>query len=488
VTLAGIEGEPLALEEAVTRALREATRAREAEAALRAAEGEVRRERGAFDPVIFAEIEVSNTDQPTASPFAGADVLMDEQTLGSAGARIRLPIGTELEAAVETRRLETNSAFAFLNPEYTSAGRLEIRQPLLKGFGPSARSRLTSAERDLDAAASRREDAVFQVVAEVTSIYWDLYAAERDYAVQQLIVERAEVLLSEAELRAEVGLVGPSEVATARVFLAEQKLAAFDREEELDELSDELVSLIGRRPSGPRFRPTTEPTRELPVEPVARLLERAFDSNRELRAAERNLEALRAEVRGARWSAFPTLDLTGSLGGNGLSGQAQEVVDFQGDTLRIAIDGGLSDAVSQSFQGDFPTWSLGVHLTVPIGFRADRGELDRLRAETERAEQQIAELKHSIEERVRAANRRLVNGTGRLEIAREGVDASLEQVRIGQIEFRNGRTTAFELVRLGADVAEAEQRYSEALVRTAKAAAELERLAPTGPSPPRRTP
>jgi outer membrane protein TolC len=56
------------------------------------------------------------------------------------------------------------------------------------------------------------------------------------------------------------------------------------------------------------------------------------------------------------------------------------------------------------------------------------------------------------------------------------VDASQEQVRIGLIEYRNGRTTAFELVRLGADLAAAQQRYSEALVRTAKAAAELRHL------------
>jgi outer membrane protein TolC len=56
------------------------------------------------------------------------------------------------------------------------------------------------------------------------------------------------------------------------------------------------------------------------------------------------------------------------------------------------------------------------------------------------------------------------------------VDASLEQVRIGLIEYRNGRTTAFELVRLGADLAAAQQRYSQALVRGAKAAARLRHL------------
>ncbi len=63
-----------------------------------------------------------------------------------------------------------------------------------------------------------------------------------------------------------------------------------------------------------------------------------------------------------------------------------------------------------------------------------------------------------------------------MNAAREGVTAAQEQVRIGLIEFQNGRSTAFELVRLGADFAVAQQRYSQALVRGAKAAASLRQL------------
>jgi outer membrane protein TolC len=101
-----------------------------------------------------------------------------------------------------------------------------------------------------------------------------------------------------------------------------------------------------------------------------------------------------------------------------------------------------------------------------------------LNAEVERAEQQAIEIERTLQEDVRARHRELRHGLRRLELAREGVDASLDQVRIGTIEYENGRTTAFELVRLGADLATAQERYSDALVRTAKAAAELRRLAP----------
>ena len=77
---------------------------------------------------------------------------------------------------------------------------------------------------------------------------------------------------------------------------------------------------------------------------------------------------------------------------------------------------------------------------------------------------------------MRATHREVSHGRARRQAAREGVEAAQEQVRIGLLEFHNGRTTAFELVRLGEDFAVAQRRYSEALVRTAKAAATLRQL------------
>jgi outer membrane protein TolC len=118
-----------------------------------------------------------------------------------------------------------------------------------------------------------------------------------------------------------------------------------------------------------------------------------------------------------------------------------------------------------------------------LGLRPGRGERERRLGEVESARARVDAVRRSVEEQVRARRRELEHGAKRLELARTGVEAALEQARIGEIEYQNGRNTAFELVRLSGDVAAAQQRYSEALVRTAKAAAELRRLAPVGAHP-----
>jgi len=212
------------------------------------------------------------------------------------------------------------------------------------------------------------------------------------------------------------------------------------------------------------------------------LIARALEHNGELTAARHDLEAARRRESAARWNALPTLDLVGSLAGNGLTGTGQPV-SFGDTTIVIDTGDGYGEAVREALRGDSPAWSVGLSLEFPIGAREGRGERDRLHGETARAEQRVIELERGLREDVRARDRELRHGLRRLTLARAGVDASLEQVRIGQIEYENGQATAFELVRLGADLAAAQERYSSALVRTAQAAAELRRLAPTADEP-----
>jgi outer membrane protein TolC len=475
--LGALEGSPLALSDAVAHALGNSTAVLTAEAASAAARGASRREAGRFDPEVFFTFDHLVRDEPTASFFSGASVLSTRQDIATGGVRMELPIGTSIRASLDAFRLETNSAFASLNPQYTSLGHLSLRQPLLGGFTTSARKEAEKADRESDAARARHEQMLLAVAGQVEDGYWDLYAAERDYAVQKLTRDRAEAFLREAETRMRTGLIGPNQVANARTFLAEQEILLLDREEDVDRLSDRLASVIGRRPEpgGLRFLTVDAPPRDFLVEDVDVLVQQAVEMNLALRAARSDVEAGRALSDAAFWEALPRLNLTASLGGSGLAGSARDVV-FGGDTLRTTRTGSAGDAMTQALQRDFPFWSVGVELSIPIGLRTGLGEQERLEAEVLIAEQREIQYRRLLEDQVRAASRELLNGNRRLTAAREGVASAQEQVRIGVIEFQNGRTTAFELVRLGADFAVAQQRYTQALVRGAKAAANLRQL------------
>jgi len=475
--LGDIKGESLYLQDAVENALKNSTSVRMAEAKFLAAQGAVRREKGFFDPEFFFKLNFEDNETPSASFFAGASILNTQQTTSQSGLRMNTPIGTQLELSLNTVRLKTNSNFAFLNPELNTFGSLSLRQPLLSGFSVTANKEINRFEQLLEAEKNRYDQQVIAATSETEKTYWELYAAERDYAVQKLTYIRAESFLKETELRAETGIIGPNQVASAKTFLTQQELILIELEEMLDSQSDKLASLIGVRPAKGfvRFIPVDNPPSDFPIEPLDLLIENTLSNNLDLQAAKNDVEAQTTLADAGNWEALPSVDLVGSIGGSGLAGTSKDVI-FGGDTLRTTVSGGLGDALSQVFKRDFPNWSVGVELNVPIGFRTGLGERDRLKAEVLSAKQTYIALTRSLEDQVRSAHRELRHGNRRLLVASEGVNAAQEQVRIGLIEFQNGRSTAFELVRLGEDLAIAQRRYSEALVKTAKAYAALKQL------------
>ena len=477
IILDNLKGTQLTLIQAEEYAKDNSTSVKIAEAGYKASQGVLRRERGAFDPEFYFNLNYSSNKNPEASFFAGASVLSIQQTDASTGLRLNLPIGTKLDLSLNSTRLKTNSTFAFLNPEYDAFGSITLRQPLLSGFTSSARKDLKQAELNFESSKAQYDQEVLKTNSTVEQTYWNLYTAERNYAVQKLTLERAESVLKEAQLREKAGLVGPNQVANAKTFWAEQKLLLIDRDEDLDNQSDNLAVLIGKRPGtgSDRFLTVDNPPSSFPVQPVDELVEYTLKSNLDLQAAQKNVEIANALVDAASWQALPQVDLVGSLTSNALGGTSQNVI-FGGDTLRSTSGGSFNDVLSQVFKRKFPGWSVGVEISVPIGLRSGLGEKDRLEAGTLSAQQSYLALSRQLEQKVRTSYRELEHGNDRLKAAREGVDAAQEQVRIGMIEFKNGRLSAFELVQLSEDFAIAQQRYSDALVKTVKAAADLTQL------------
>ncbi len=472
VSLSEIEGDTLSLDEAVRAAVSGGSPAAlEGAALVRAAKGELRHQKGAFDPELFGSGVRANAEQPASSIFTGTET---DETSGIAGLRVLLPFGTQLEASMNGSKLETNSAFSSLNPQYDAAGRISIEQPLLSGFGPGTKSDLTAAGLESKAALSRYDDVMLGVETVVEEAYWDLYAAQRDLAVQRVIRRQAAAFVTLADVREKSGLVGPEDVANARVFLATQTAVEIDFEERLDNVSDRLGSLIGRRPARgmERFLPSDEPPTDFPIEPMDSLVAWAMRGNHEIIAQEQQLAAQQARAVGAKWNAYPTFNVFGAIGGLGLSGTGQDVI-LGADTLRTTSSGGFGDATSEVWGRDYPTWSAGLRLSVPIGLRSGLGDYDRIKAEADRLADALERSRRVVADNVRVGYRAMINAKRRLDAAKMGADASREQVRIGILQYNNGRTTAFELVRLGADLATAQQRYSFVLVLTAKAAAAL---------------
>jgi outer membrane protein TolC len=169
----------------------------------------------------------------------------------------------------------------------------------------------------------------------------------------------------------------------------------------------------------------------------------------------------------------------GGYGGSGLAGTGRRVI-FGSDTLGSEFDTDFGDSWEQVFDDENPDWSFGLRVTMPVGWRTDRGTRQRQLGALERAEADLQAQRLAVDVAVRNAHRELELSQRSLAEVRELVSATEEQVRIARLEFQAGRATAYDLVDLEADLARASFRESQVLVRVARARSELRRL--TAPS------
>ena len=453
---------------------------RAALAALRSAGGSRMTEAGVFDPAILASGQRISTDSPVTSPFAGSEL---RERLYSAGMSWLSPIGTSILLSLNQSQTETN-AFTTFPIERQSGAQVNFVQPLLKGFGPVAtRGELRARDRELEAARHRYEAASLDVSADVENAYWRLFASEHNLNAQRIQRQRAALFLRDAQLRGRAGVAGPGAVAAARTLLADQEALLLQSRLLARDASDELARSIGVSPSvNERIHCLDEPTPPPPLEPLDVVLRRAFAVNPGLHATEQDSAAAHARWRAAEWNAWPTLEAFGSYGGSGLAGVSQPLI-FGGDTLGTSSDTGFGTAWDQVWGNDFPAWSFGLRLVMPIGWRSDRGERDRQRGIYEQSQEVLRARRLRLESDVRSAYREAESAGATLAAMRELVAATREQARVATLEYRAGRTTAYDLVDIEAQVARAVLRESQALVDVAHSFTELRRL--TQPAPPR---
>ena len=123
----------------------------------------------------------------------------------------------------------------------------------------------------------------------------------------------------------------------------------------------------------------------------------------------------------------------------------------------------------------------GVRLRLPIGWRADRGERERVMGSYDRAREALRARQLALESEVRAAHREADIASRELDAAGTLVQSAEEQARIARLEYQAGRGTAYDLVNLEGDLAAARQRETEVKVRIAHATTELRRLTLAAP-------
>lgn len=264
------------------------------------------------------------------------------------------------------------------------------------------------------ALASRfgRDVVALTLAGTTAQVYFALRSTDAQIAVVRESNQARADSLELVKNRVAGGIASPLDTAQAQGALADAAVQLKDLERQRRLFEHQLGQLSGRLD----LRVASGGLNALPVPPVppaglpSALLERRPD----VRAAEQTLVAANARIGVARAAMFPTISLTGALGGQ-------------------------SAAVSDLLLGGARIWSLGFGLTLPL---FDAG---RLAARTEQAEARTRQSIANYQKTVEAAFRETADAITNLERTtatetdlRTRVEAAREALSISRTRYGAG--------------------------------------------------
>ena len=395
---------------------------------------------------------------PVQNAGPGRVVIFDQDTDRiESGVQFRTPLGTRLQVSARQSKIrstfdgDTRSAI----PYFSAFGGLEVRQPLLKDFGPNANlADLRVARINLKISELSWEKRLSDTAQQVMATYFDMLFALADLAVKQDAIDADERLVAQNQRRLDVGFKIPYDVQQARAAVSqdrEQLLVSKNLFMERQFLLKRLILDDYKLGSARIFVPQAIP--DIPIPKIDRtgLLATAFAKRLDYRAAitEAGIQDIRLKF--AKNQLWPQLDLVGSYGYNGLA--------FDYATAR-----------QKAYHTQAPEWSIGLQFSIPLGGIQSRAQLGVINGFKEQALIKIKQIEQTVSIDVDTVISRIETLKQRLETARNTTKLGEEAVRIASgrmdIGLDDGGVGTFQLI-------ETQRRLYEARSRELGARAEL---------------
>jgi outer membrane protein len=421
----------------------------------------VRSAEGYYDPFLFSTLSHASSDSPGTSAISGGTVVNSKQEVWNFGVSLPVQTGADFTVTFNNNKRDSNSNIASFNPLFNSNLNLSLTQPLLKNFltdSPRTQLRLTKKNREITDVQFRQT--VINTVATVKIAYWELIYAIDNLGAAQKSLDLAKKLLEENEIRVKVGTMAPLDVVSAQSEVAGREQGLIVAENALANAEDQLKRYIFPENDPamwstrivPSDRPSAEP---VPVDMEA-AVKTALENRTDMIAARKSLEKDDLSLRLARNQLLPQVDLTASYGTAGAGGtELIREPPFGGDVVST-IPGGYSDALSQVFGRDYPTWTIGVQLSYAIPNRSRKASAAAAQITKEQNLASYRRLELQVAQEVRTAARGVESGFRNVTAATASRVLYEQRLDAEQKKFQAGMSTNFLVTQAQRDLATAE--------------------------------
>ena len=432
-----------------------------------------------FDPNLTGTLNVQDSVSPLNNPlFAGVIPTGTTtpasqappayiQHIGNVNLQYNqyFPTGTQFQAGITNNRTSTNFGFLNLyNPFLQSALTVTITQPLLRGFGVLANTRLIiEAKRTIKVGLSQLEQQVIATTTQVSNDYWELVYARENVKVEEAALGVSQRLFDENSRRLEIGTLSSLDVLTAQSQVASDRQALVQAQSvQLQDETTLLNDLTVNPLDGPLLHAeiilttaiSTPDTREnVQIEDAVK---EAWQKRPELKQAALNLENAGTDLKVTKNELLPSVSIFGEYIASGLGGVRKSTITTPAGSSTTIFPGGAGQDLSRLFHGNYSTFEGGINFTVPIRNRAAQADNAQAVLNERQQKTQYRQEQNAIFVSVRNALIAMQEDRASLAAAEEARKLAVQTFQDEQEKYRLGASTSYNVVLRSRDVTTAE--------------------------------
>ncbi|HEX3683862.1 MAG TPA: TolC family protein [Bryobacteraceae bacterium] len=296
--------------------------------------------------------------------------------------------GTYAQLTYSDQWNKYNSLSYTLDPYSAASLDLYVTQNLLQGFGRTVLGRNIRVSKNNEKVSDLQfKQQVITTISAVLNLYWDLVSFYQDLKARKDELATAQALFEDNKKQVQIGTLAPIEVtrAESQVYSSQQDLLI----SQTNLLQQETVLKNALSKNGVAS-PTLAEVHVIPLDtiqipqkdesrPLDDLVHEALSRRVEIAQAQLNVESNKINLKGIKNELKPTLQVFAELTNNGESGSTNYLVNPQNPPSGyISPDpyllGGYGNALGQIFRRNFPNYSAGLQLNIPLRNRISQSD------------------------------------------------------------------------------------------------------------------
>jgi outer membrane protein len=424
-----------------------------------------------FDPTVTLFASFQHATSPQSNTIlTGTTALIQASRTYQAQYVQNWDFGLGAQFTYYQQHINVNSPFFSVDPYTQGYLDLQVTQNLLYGFGSAVNGRNIRVQKNnIKVTNLQFRQQVATTVSSVLNLYWDLVEFWQDQRARQRELSAAEQLLENNRKQADAGTLAPIEVtrAEAQVYTSQQDLLV--SQTNLLQQETVLKNALSRKgiadPSLGDAHIIPLDTITIPAKddtpPVEQLVSQALENRSEVVQSRINIDSNKLNLVGIKNALKPTLQAFAELTNNGLTGALTPIGAATPGVPYLA--GGDGALLGQEFRRNFPNYTAGLALNIPLRNRAAQSDYVTSELGLRQSELGLQQNINQVRVDVQNAVIALQQARARYAAALKASNLQQQTLDADQKRLALGASTAYQIVLDQQNLASAESSEVQAL-------------------------